>query len=38
MANFMNNSIGNKPLDIKPTIGKYQLVIRNIRKEEGVLA
>ena len=29
-----NNSIGNKLLDIKPTIGEYQSVVRNIRKEE----
>ena len=28
-----NNSIGNKLLDIKPTIGEYQSVVRNIRKE-----
>ena len=33
-----NNSIGNKPLDIKPTIGENQSVVRNIRKEEVVLA
>ena len=33
-----NNSIGNKLLDIKPTIGEYQSVIRNIRREEVVLA
>ena len=33
-----NNSIANKLLDIKPTIGKYQSVVRNIRKEEVVLA
>ena len=33
-----NNSIGNKLLDIKPTIGEYQLVVRNIRREEVVLA
>ena len=33
-----NNSIGNKHLDIKPTIGEYQSVVRNIRKEEVVLA
>ena len=33
-----NNSIGNKLLDIKPTIGEYQSVIRNIRREEAVLA
>ena len=38
MANFMDNSIGNKLLDIKPTIGEYQSVVRNIRKEEVVLA
>ena len=28
-----NNSIGNKLLDIKPTIGEYHSVVRNIRKE-----
>ena len=33
-----NYSIGNKLLDIKPTIGEYQSVVRNIRKEEVVLA
>ena len=33
-----NNSIGNKLLDSKPTIGEYQSVVRNIRKEEVVLA
>ena len=33
-----NNSIGNKLLDIKPTIGEYQSVVQNIRKEEVVLA
>ena len=33
-----NNSIGNKLLDIKPTSGEYQSVVRNIRKEEVVLA
>ena len=33
-----NNSIGNKLLEIKPTIGEYQSVVRNIRKEEVVLA
>ena len=33
-----NNSIGNKLLDIKPTIGEYQSVVRNIRKGEVVLA
>ena len=27
------NSIGNKLLDIKPTIDEYQSVVRNIRKE-----
>ena len=32
------NSIGNKLLDIKPTIGEYQPVVRNIRKEEVFLA
>ena len=31
-----NNSIGNKLLEIKPTIGEYQSVVRNIRKEEVV--
>ena len=33
-----NNSNGNKLLDIKPTIGEYQSVVRNIRREEVVLA
>ena len=33
-----NNSIGNKLFDIKPTIGEHQSVVRNIRKEEVVLA
>ena len=33
-----NNSIGNKLLDFKPTIGEYQSVVRNTRKEEVVLA
>ena len=33
-----NNSIGNKLLDIKPTIGEYQSVVRNIRREEVILA
>ena len=33
-----NNSIGNKLLDIKPTIGEYQSVVRKIRKEEVILA
>ena len=33
-----NYSIGNKLLDIKPTIGEYQSVVRNIRREEVVLA
>ena len=33
-----NNSIGNKLLDVKPTIGEHQSVVRNIRKEEVVLA
>ena len=28
-----NNSIGNKLLDIKPTIGEYQSLVGNIRKE-----
>ena len=28
-----NNSIGNRLLDIKSTIGEYQSVVRNIRKE-----
>ena len=28
-----NNCIGNKLLDIKPTIGEYRSVVRNIRKE-----
>ena len=33
-----NNSIGNKLLDIKPTISEYQSVVPNIRREEVVLA
>ena len=33
-----NNSIGNKLLDIKPIFGEHQSVVRNIRKEEVVLA
>ena len=33
-----NISIANELLDIKPTIGEYQSVVRNIRKEEVVLA
>ena len=33
-----NNSIGNKLFDIKPTIGEYQSFVRNIRREEVVLA
>ena len=33
-----NNSIGNKLLEIKPTIDEHQSVFRNIRKEEVVLA
>ena len=33
-----NNSIGNKLLDIKPTVVEYQSVVQNIRKEEVVLA
>ena len=35
MANLRNNRIGNKLLDIKPTIGEYQSVVR---KEEVILA
>ena len=31
-----NNIIGNKLLDIKPTIGEHQSVVRNIRKEEFI--
>ena len=34
----LNNSIENKLLDITPTIGEHQSVVRNIRKEEVVLA
>ena len=33
-----NNSIGKKLLEIKPTIGEHQSVVRSIRKEESVLA
>ena len=29
-----NNSLGNKLLEIKQTIGEHQSVVRNIRKEE----
>ena len=31
-----NNSIGNKLLDIKPTIAEHQSVVRNIRKKEVI--
>ena len=34
----MENFIGNKLLEIKPIIGEHQPVVRNIRKEEVVLA
>ena len=33
-----NNSIGNELLEIKPTIGEHQSVVRHIRNEEVVLA
>ena len=33
-----NFNTGNKLLDIKPTIGEYQSVVQNIRREEVVLA
>ena len=33
-----NNIIENKLLEIKPTIGEHQSVVRNIRKEEVVSA
>ena len=33
---LLNNSIVNKPLDIKPTIGEHLSVVRNIRKEKVV--
>ena len=33
-----SNNIGNKILEIKPTIDEHQSVVRNIRKEEVVLA
>ena len=33
-----NNSIGNKLLEIKPTIVEHQSFVRNIRKKEVVLA
>ena len=33
-----NNSIGNKLLEINPTFGEHQSVVRHIRKEEVVLA
>ena len=31
-----NNGIGNKLLEIKPTIGEPQSVVRNIRKEKPI--
>ena len=34
----LNNSIGNKLHEIKPTIGVHPSVVRNIRKEDVVLA
>ena len=33
-----NNSIGNKLFEIKPVIGQFQQVVRNVRQEEVVLA
>ena len=33
-----SNSVGNKLCDIKPIIGSFQTVVRNIRLEEVVLA
>ena len=33
-----NNSIGNKLLEINPTFGEHHSVVRNISKEEVVLA
>ena len=33
-----NNSVGNKLFEIKPVIGQYQPVVRNVRQEEVVLA
>ena len=33
-----NKSIGNKFLEIKPIIGEHQSAVRNIRKEDVVLA
>ena len=33
-----NNIIGNNFLEIKPTTGEHQSVVRNIRKEEVILA
>ena len=38
MANFMEKQHWKKHLEIKPTIGEHQSVVRNIRKEEVVLA
>ena len=37
VSNITANGIGNKLLDIKPTIGENHSVVRNIRKEENVL-
>ena len=34
MANFMDNGIGNKLLETKPTICEHQSVVPNIRKED----
>ena len=33
-----NNSTGNKLREIKPTFGEYQSIVKNIRKEDVVLA
>ena len=33
-----NNCIGSKLLEIEPTIGEHQSVVRNIRKEKSCLA
>ena len=35
MATSWNNSIGNKLLDIKPSIGEYQSVVRNYQFKES---
>ena len=35
MANTLNNSIGNKRLEIKPTIGEYQSVVETLENNKS---